>query len=297
MLRHSLVISLVVAALAPVRLWTQARPHPLRALVRPHNDFASSEDTVGIAVTVPRAVAAAVDSLARLSFASTCTPPPGCGTMSVADFYGLLSRITMPTGHYLYVFHEPQPFNGGYYLIVYRPAARHATVQPFRIDGYWMSWDAVLSRPTVVFQDVEGTGLAAVGLEEVFHHGTDDTGWRYRYFSVDTADHFHPIIATESYWADSIVESTVIDSAREENAAITRRLTLLAPNRLRLDCRLERPGRAPLELGYALLVRRGPGAPFEIAERHPRRPRYDDILLSMYGADGERDLLALTARP
>ncbi len=152
----------------------------------------------------------------------------------------------------------------------------------------------MLYRPTVTFQDVEGTGSPAIGLEEVFHHGTDDTGWRYRYFSVDAADQFHPVIATESYWVDSIVESSLIDSPREENALITRRLTLLAPNHLRLDCRLERTGRASLELGYAILVRRRAGSPFEVAERHPNDRRYADILLSMYGVASERDLLSIS---
>ena len=295
-IRNAAVVSALTTAFAPLLAWSQGRPEPLRALARPSNDFAPSDDTAGVVVAVPPPVAAVIDSLARAAYASECSPPPDCGTMTVEDFYGSISRITMPNDRYLYVFHEPQLFGGGDYLIVYRPAMHRATAQRFPLAGRWMDQDEMLYRPTVVFQDVAGVGSPAVGLEEVFHHGTDDTGWRYRYFSVDAADQFHPVIATESYWADSIVESTVIDSPREENAVITRRLTLLAPNRLRLDCRLERPGRASLELGYAILVRRGAGAPFVVAERHAQRPRYADMLLSMYGVASEQDLLAITEK-
>lgn len=295
--RHSLTIFALLTAFAPRTTWSQGRSTPLRALIRPTNDFAAEDDTVGTAEDVPEPVTAAIDSIARAAYDSVCVPRTECESVSITDFYGAISRIRMRGNRSLYVFHEPRPFGGWFFLIIYRPDTRHAVTQRFSISGYEMETLADLRRPTVVFQDVDGSGSEAVGFEEAFHHGTDDFGYLYRFYSIDGGDHFHPIIATETYLADSVVESTLIDSAREDsNAAIVRSLTVVSPNHVRLDSRLERPGRAPLELGYAILARRGPGNAFTVAERHPNSQRFNRVLLTFYGVRHEHELLSLTLR-
>lgn len=263
----------------------------LRAIDHRSNDFVTLPGIdMGIVVAVPAPVVAAIDSIARAELDSICTPQEECGAMAIDGFYGDIAFIAMPNGDDLYVFNEPQPFVGRFFLIVFRQHTQTAVTQPYTIE---MEETEMVWHPTVVFQDLEGNGVQSIGLEETFHEGTDDTGWRYRYFSIDTADHFHPIITTESSWADSVDESVLIDSPREEDARIIRRLTFVSPDRLRLDSRLGRPDRPPVELGYAILVRTGPGRPFRVVERHPRKRRYNHFLLTFDGIAAEKDLLSL----
>lgn len=95
--------------------------------------------------------------------------------------------------------------------------------------------------PTVRFRSLRTPGLLDIVLEEPFHYGTDATGWIYRYYVVDKKGDFSPLISIEWVWADRIVETTMVDSAREENALLTRNLSVIGQNGLRLDTQLERP--------------------------------------------------------
>ena len=263
----------------------------LHGLARPGNDFAPDDDSIGTVVPVPRLVAVHIDSIARATYAESCSPVSSCGGLTLRDFYGPVFRIKAPKDRYLYVFHAPLPWGGWYHFILTDRLNHRIVTEPIRIVGRWM--DRTLVRhPTLFFRDLDGDGSLEVVIEEAIHRGTDDTGWIYHYFSIDTLGVFHHVISVEWNWADDIVVRYVTDStAAESEGVIKRTLRLLAPNRLRLDTSLERDGARSLHLGYAVLERQGPGAPFRVLERHPSRKRWNELLLCIGGVTAEIELL------
>ncbi len=172
-----------------------------------------------------------------------------------------------------------------FYLILYDPATGAVTRDPSRIGAKWPqsfgAKDSLVKKPFVSSADLFQNHHPQIVFEERVHNGTAYNAVIYHYFDVG------PNLALTRVLA---LETRVWDDPRNE--MLDRRLTQLSPTRLRLDTFAVSSDDSAQrkDLGYVILESRGPGAPFRVAQRHPKDPHLKTRLLSyMTGSPDEDD--------
>jgi hypothetical protein len=166
----------------------------------------------------------------------------------------------------LFVAEADIPTAGGFFFVILHDPATGATTQdPPWIGSKWPqvfgTRDPLVRIPLVSSDDLFQNGRRQVVFEERVHNGTLYNGVIYHYFDVGAHMELIRVLARET---------RVLEPLRAESLYL-RELAPMAADRMRLDMYetpIKQDGNRQ-QMGYSVLDRAGPGAPFHVTERHP----------------------------
>jgi hypothetical protein len=178
-------------------------------------------------------------------------------------------RISLGGGRYLYVAEVSLSVGPDFFLLTaYDEARRQAGARPVLIGAKWPQGfgakDRLVRRPFVREVHWPGSDRPIVVFEERVHNGSLYNGVIDHYFEVDPDLGLNGILA---------VERTVIVPEGPQNRRVRRELSVVGPNRLRLDVRIHDMDKAGRDTtaGHVLLARPGPGSTFRVIESRTAR--------------------------
>lgn len=276
---NSVLGALLLFLVAAPALRAQVTHAQMRAIVRRDNDFARHDDSTGRFETVPAIVAARVDSLAAAARRECISHGVCDSTLALAD-RGALYQIIAGAGRRLYALHVLEPFGSKYEFFLY--VRGRLSPNTVAVSGRDLDSTMPVRQPLVSFRSPWPGAEDVFVVEEPVHDGTDSNELYYHYYSSGVDLVLHELFVVPWDGADSVVQATLTDTAREgEDDFVARDPHALTPDTVQVDVSLVRPGLSTIPLGYYLLVRARPDSTFRVTNPTPRLPRYRCLLMGL----------------
>lgn len=248
------------------------------AISTPDNDIRLDQDnrSRGQRVDVPAQVLGKLSAVGAEMLRHRDAPEPYPGQCD--DLYPALFRISVPGGLYLYAAElSPNSATRLMVLILFNPATKALTKAAPKVDvksTEMFGWkDPLLEKPLISFADLPGNHRRQIVVEERVHNGTMYNGIVYNYFDVGSDLSLTRVLA---------FEKRVLAIGIDERRMIVRELQTAGSNQLRLESSMQAQDNPKdrRELGYVILERPDPGAPFRVRQRHPKSTDSDSILVT-----------------
>jgi len=252
----------------------------LAAFETPDNDIRieGDERPVGRVAPMPTQVAAVLHRVAARLIANIddaeLKNDLTCATLFPGSY-----KISAPERRELFVAEIYLGFGVGFfYFVLHDPATGDVTSVPPRVYSKWQQisdHDDLLQKPFVASEDLYQDNHRQIVFEERVHNGTVYNGVVYHYFSVGPRLELTRVLALET--------RVFTPTDEPDDALYVRKLTRLAPLRLRLDliAMFEDGVTEHRKIGFVILESGGSGLPFRVVERHAEDLHYLDALVTL----------------